>query len=94
MLSDCASQMVVFAALLTHKNFTQAAKSLGVSVSHVSKQLALLEESLGVKLVQRTTRTFTPTEAGEQFFIIARKWCEALKKRTSRWKVRKMKWRV
>ena len=51
MLSDRASQMVVFAALLTHKNFTQAAKSLGVSVSHVSKQLALLEESLGVKLV-------------------------------------------
>ena len=49
MLSDRASQMVVFAALLTHKNFTQAAKSLGVSVSHVSKQLALLEESLGVK---------------------------------------------
>ncbi|NOJ22701.1 LysR family transcriptional regulator [Vibrio coralliilyticus] len=73
MLSDRASQMVVFAALLTHKNFTQAAKSLGVSVSHVSKQLALLEESLGVKLVQRTTRTFTPTEAGEQFFYHCQK---------------------
>ncbi|NIY82180.1 LysR family transcriptional regulator [Vibrio hepatarius] len=68
MLSDRASQMVVFSALLTHKNFTAAARSLGVSVSHVSKQLALLEESLGVKLVQRTTRSFTPTEAGEQFF--------------------------
>lgn len=68
MLSDRASQMVVFSALLTHKNFTAAARSLGVSVSHVSKQLALLEESLGVKLVQRTTRSFTPTEAGEQFY--------------------------
>lgn len=67
MLSDRASQMVVFATLLNHKNFTVAAKSLGVSVSYVSKQLTLLEESLGVKLVQRTTRTFTPTEAGEQF---------------------------
>ncbi|MDA0126873.1 LysR family transcriptional regulator [Vibrio sp. MarTm2] len=68
MLSERAMQMVVFAALLTHKNFTAAARSLGVSVSHVSKQLAQLEESLGVKLVQRTTRTFTPTEAGENFY--------------------------
>ncbi|MDN3609551.1 LysR family transcriptional regulator [Vibrio ostreicida] len=68
MLSDRAAQMVVFATLLTHKNFTLAAKHLGVSVSHVSKQLAQLEESLGVKLVQRTTRTFIATEAGEQFF--------------------------
>lgn len=68
MLSERAAQMVVFAALLKHKNFTQAAKSLGVSVSHVSKQLALLESSLGVKLVQRTTRSFTPTEAGLHFY--------------------------
>nr|WP_216602744.1 LysR family transcriptional regulator [Vibrio europaeus] len=60
--------MVVFAALLKHKNFTLAAKSLGVSVSHVSKQLAQLESSLGVKLVQRTTRSFTPTEAGQKFY--------------------------
>lgn len=68
MLSERAAQMVVFAALLKHKNFTLAAKSLGVSVSHVSKQLAQLESSLGVKLVQRTTRSFTPTEAGQKFY--------------------------
>lgn len=68
MLSERAAQMVVFAALLKHKNFTQAAKSLGVSVSHVSKQLAQLESSLGIKLVQRTTRSFTPTEAGLHFY--------------------------
>ena len=73
MLADRAAQMIVFATLLTHKNFTQAAKSLGVSVSHVSKQLALLEDSLGVKLVQRTTRTFTPTAEGEQFFLHCQK---------------------
>ncbi|MDA0147054.1 LysR family transcriptional regulator [Vibrio sp. LaRot3] len=68
MFSERAAQMVVFAALLKHKNFTQAAKSLGVSVSHVSKQLAQLEAALGVKLVQRTTRSFTATEAGERFY--------------------------
>lgn len=68
MLSERAAQMVVFSALVKHRNFTQAAKSLGVSVSHVSKQLALLEASLGIKLIQRTTRSFTPTEAGLSFY--------------------------
>lgn len=68
MLADRAAQMVIFAALIQHKSFTGAARSLGVSVSHVSKQLALLEASLGVKLVQRTTRSFTTTEAGDAFF--------------------------
>lgn len=68
LLSERASQMVVFAALLKHKNFTLAAKSLGVSVSHVSKQLASLESSLGIQLVQRTTRSFTPTEAGQDYY--------------------------
>ncbi|MYM58044.1 LysR family transcriptional regulator [Vibrio sp. OCN044] len=78
MLADRAAQMIVFATLLTHKNFTQAAKSLGVSVSHVSKQLALLEDSFGVKLVQRTTRTFTPTAEGEKFFLHCQKVLQAV----------------
>ncbi|ELH7809440.1 LysR family transcriptional regulator [Vibrio harveyi] len=68
MLSERAAQMVIFSALIKHKNFTAAAKSLGVSVSHVSKQLSQLEASLGIKLVQRTTRSFTPTEAGQTFY--------------------------
>ncbi|EDP57414.1 LysR family transcriptional regulator [Vibrio sp. AND4] len=68
MLSERAAQMVIFAALIKHKNFTAAAKSLGVSVSHVSKQLSQLEASLGIKLVQRTTRSFTPTDAGQTFY--------------------------
>lgn len=67
MLSERAAQMVIFSALIRHKSFTAAAKSLGVSVSHVSKQLSLLESALGIKLVQRTTRSFTPTEAGQNF---------------------------
>ncbi|MDF2155294.1 LysR family transcriptional regulator [Vibrio sp. CAU 1672] len=67
MLSERAAQMVIFSALIKHKSFTAAAKSLGVSVSHVSKQLSQLEASLGIKLVQRTTRSFTPTDAGRTF---------------------------
>ncbi|EKO3969212.1 LysR family transcriptional regulator [Vibrio fluvialis] len=68
MLADRASQMVMFAALIKHQSFTAAARNLGVSVSHVSKQLVQLEASVGIKLVQRTTRSFTVTEAGESFY--------------------------
>lgn len=41
-------------------------------MSHVSKQLAALEASLGVKLVQRTTRSFTLTDAGNLFYAQCR----------------------
>ncbi|WP_217524526.1 LysR family transcriptional regulator [Vibrio metschnikovii] len=68
MLAERAGQMVIFATLVQQKGFTAAAKQLGVSVSHVSKQLALLEASLGIKLVQRTTRSVTITEAGQGFY--------------------------
>ncbi|MFM2578384.1 LysR substrate-binding domain-containing protein [Vibrio fortis] len=60
--------MVIFHALIKHGGFTSAAKSLSVSVSHISKQIALLEDNIGIKLVQRTTRSLTLTEAGEVFY--------------------------
>ncbi|EGQ9499501.1 LysR family transcriptional regulator [Vibrio cholerae] len=68
MFAERASQMALFAVLIQHQSFTAAAHALGVSVSHVSKQLAALEASLGVKLVQRTTRSFTLTDAGNLFY--------------------------
>nr|WP_084181881.1 LysR family transcriptional regulator [Vibrio fortis] len=61
--------MVIFHALIKHGGFTSAAKSLNVSVSHISKQIALLEDNIGIKLVQRTTRSLTLTEAGEVFYL-------------------------
>ncbi|EFP97458.1 LysR family transcriptional regulator [Vibrio caribbeanicus] len=68
MLSKKAVNMVIFAALVKHQSFSRAAASLGVSVSHISKTLAGLEQSLGVKLIERSTRNFTPTQAGLQFY--------------------------
>lgn len=44
-----------------------AARRLGVSKSHISKQLALLETTLGAQLVQRTTRRFVLTELGQEY---------------------------
>jgi len=49
-------------------SFTAAAERLGVSKSYVSKQVSLLEDRLGVRLLQRTTRRLTLTEIGNTFF--------------------------
>lgn len=49
-------------------SITNAAKALGQSVSAISRNLAALEERLGVRLVQRTTRSLSMTEEGEAFY--------------------------
>lgn len=49
-------------------SFTAAAEQLGVSKSYVSKQVSQLEDRLGVRLLQRTTRRLTLTESGNTFF--------------------------
>lgn len=53
-----------FVAVVDAGSFSAASRKLGVSVSHVSRQVALLEEKLGAKLLQRTTRAVTLTEVG------------------------------
>ena len=66
-MQNRASQMYILHILKTSGSFTKAAKILGVSTSHVSKQLMQLESELNVQLVQRSTRKFTLTDAGVQF---------------------------
>ncbi|NBA14929.1 LysR family transcriptional regulator [Aeromonas caviae] len=60
-------QMVIFDALVREQGISAAARRLGVSKSHISKQLALLETALGAQLVQRTTRRFGLTELGQEY---------------------------
>ncbi len=60
--------MLIFAEVVSQGGFTKAAVSLGISKSKVSKQIALLEESLGVRLLSRTTRVVHATEAGELYY--------------------------
>lgn len=57
-----------FARVVEEGTFTGAAKSLGSSKSFVSKQVSRLEDRLGVRLLNRTTRQVTLTDAGEQFY--------------------------
>ncbi len=57
-----------FVAVVRARNFSTAAESLGVTPSAVSKQISALEERLGVRLLNRTTRSVSPTEAGQMFY--------------------------
>jgi len=58
----------VFVAVVENGGFSAAARSLGVSKSAVSKRINQLEAHLGVRLLHRTTRKLSLTEAGERYF--------------------------
>src|SRR4051794_12118983 len=55
-----------FVAVARERSFTKAAAKLGVSQSALSHTIRELEERLGVRLLSRTTRSVSPTEAGER----------------------------
>jgi len=55
-----------FLAIATHRSFRKAAGELGVTPSALSHALQGIEERLGVRLVNRTTRSVALTEAGER----------------------------
>ena len=61
------AEMSAFAAIAQQRSFTKAAIQLGVSRSTLSQNLRALEERLGVRLLNRTTRSVTLTEAGLRF---------------------------
>src|SRR6516164_4272954 len=54
-----------FLAVARARSFTRAAARLGISQSRLSQTVRALEEKLGVRLLARTTRSVSPTEAGE-----------------------------
>jgi DNA-binding transcriptional LysR family regulator len=58
--------MNAFVAIAEQRSFAKAAVQLGVSPSTLSETLRKLEERLGVRLIERTTRSVSVTEAGER----------------------------
>lgn len=66
-------ELEVFVEVIEHQSFTDAADSLGVSKSFVSKQISRLEDRLGVRLINRTTRQLHLTDAGAAFFDRAKR---------------------
>ena len=66
MVSPNLNDLAAFVTVATERSFTRAAAKLGVTASALSHTLRGLEERLGVRLLARTTRSVSPTEAGER----------------------------
>jgi DNA-binding transcriptional LysR family regulator len=62
------NDLLVFLAIARERSFTKAAAKLGVSQSALSHTIRDLEARLGVRLLTRTTRSVSTTEAGEDLF--------------------------
>ncbi len=70
---DMLVAMSVFSRVVETGGFSRAAESLGVSKSAVSKQVSRLEDRLGTRLLNRTTRRISLTEAGERVYERSRR---------------------
>jgi DNA-binding transcriptional LysR family regulator len=66
MARESINDLVAFLAVARERNFTRAAAKLGVSQSALSHTIRDLEARLGVRLLTRTTRSVSPTQAGER----------------------------
>src|ERR1700683_4857580 len=60
------AELSAFVTVAEHRNFTKAAAQLGISRSTLSQTIRALEERLGVRLLNRTTRSVALTEVGER----------------------------
>jgi len=66
MAGESLNDLAAFLAVARERNFTRAAGKLGVSQSALSQTIRGLEARLGLRLLTRTTRSVSPTEAGER----------------------------
>src|SRR4051812_12604444 len=63
------AELSAFLAVGRVRSFTRAAAQMGVTPSALSHSMRALEARLGVRLLNRTTRSVTPTEAGERLLL-------------------------
>lgn len=59
-------ELEAFLAIISHRSFRKAADELGLSPSTLSHMMRAMEKKTGVRLLNRTTRSVAPTEAGER----------------------------
>lgn len=62
-------ELAAFAAVVRERSFTRAAAQMGISQSALSQTIRALERRLELKLLNRTTRSVSPTEAGERLYL-------------------------
>lgn len=62
------NDLAYFVKVVDYQGFAPAARALGLQKSKLSRRIAQLEERLGVRLIQRSTRTFVITEIGRSYY--------------------------
>ena len=67
-MGDSLSEMAVFARVVATGSLSAAARELSLSPAMVSRRLAALEARLGVRLVNRTTRSLHLTDEGASYY--------------------------
>ncbi|WP_194726705.1 LysR family transcriptional regulator [Noviherbaspirillum malthae] len=67
------TEFAFFATLIKMGSLTAAAREMDITTAAVSKRLAALEERIGVRLLNRTTRRISPTVEGEVYLAEARR---------------------
>lgn len=66
MVRENISDLIAFLAVARSGSFTRAARQLGISQPALSQTIKELERRLGLRLLSRTTRSVSTTEAGER----------------------------
>ncbi len=62
------NDLYYYVHVVDHGGFAPAGRSLGMPKSRLSRRIALLEQRLGVRLIQRSTRSFSVTEVGQVYY--------------------------
>ena len=62
------NDLYYFAKVVEHSGFAPAGRALGVPKSKLSRRVAMLEERLNTRLIQRSTRNFVVTEVGQRYY--------------------------
>lgn len=66
------NDLYYFVCVVDHGGFAPAGRALGMAKSKLSRRIALLEERLGSRLIQRSTRHFSVTEIGQTYYTHCR----------------------
>src|SRR4051794_40848861 len=70
-MAESLDDLMAFLTVARERSFTRAAAKLGIAQPTLSQNIRALEERLGVRLLVRTTRNVSPTEAGQRLLQTA-----------------------
>jgi len=72
-MSPDLNAMALFVRVIEYKSFTEASKRLGIPISTVSRKVSELEKCLGIRLIERSTRSLRLTETGQEYYQYCRR---------------------